>query len=188
MTSSFFIVSDIAAWYTNQVEEGMPTQPVTKTNSQPLAGHDFLYYWRRFRLPLVVAGVIAIVLYVFRQPMVYIIFVELVYLLFVAWFMIKRQQATQGQAIVADVLAGLVLGLIMSVFKLLFFWKLYLFFNIVTETLVTGLGGLLAGAALYTILHRQTTIAQSILPDREHPPASEPSTQPKGGEIDDPNS
>lgn len=185
----------MCCWYTNQVDEGItsqPSQPQPKSANAALAGHDFLYYWRHVRLPLLIAFVIGGVLYIFEQQMLYVLFVEFIYVLFVGWSAVKLYKGNQAQVIITGVIAGLTLGLALSLFKLFFFWKLYLFFNIVTETLVTGLAGLLAGAALYQILHRQTTITKSILPDRDHPDMrqGEPGQQThrEGGDTYDSNS
>lgn len=168
----------------NEGTPSQPTQPTPKLIAQPLAGHDFLYYWRHLRLPLLVAVALSVVLSIFNQRMVYIIFLELIYLMFISWFMVKRKHSTRAQSIVMGTIAGLILGLVLSIFKLFYFWKLFLFFNIITETLVTGLAGMLAGAALYTILHRQTNLAQSLLPDRDHQPTPTNDFPPKGGEND----
>lgn len=149
-------------------ESSQPTVPTPAGPEEALAGRDFLYYWRHFRWPFVIVLVADVVLYVLSQPMLYVIFIDLVYFIYLGWLMTKRERGTQAHVITLGVTAGLVLGLTASLFKLLYFWQLYLFFNIISETLITGLIGLLISAAVYRILHRQAGIGHSIIPDRSH--------------------
>ncbi|MFC1663011.1 hypothetical protein ACFL04_02470 [Patescibacteria group bacterium] len=147
------------------MEEGRGEINEHKTEKQPpLAGKDFLYYWNLFRWPFFIALAVNIILYVTIQPMVYIIFTDFLYFVFLGWMMAKREKGTQIQTATLGTIAGLALGFFVSVFKLIYYWKVYLFFNIITETLATGLAGLLFGAAIYLILHRKSHIHKAIVP------------------------
>ncbi|MFH0952323.1 MAG: hypothetical protein V1838_04000 [Patescibacteria group bacterium] len=140
------------------------TRIKSSSGNPPLGGQDFLYYWRYFRWPFLIILATNVALYVLQQVMLYVIFVDIIYFIFLSWLIVKRLKGNQVQAATMGTISGLALGLMVSIFKLIYFWKVYLFFNIITETLITGLVGLLIGAASYLVWHGKSHIRQVIVP------------------------
>jgi hypothetical protein len=136
---------------TDQEEHLKPPDGV----SGDLAGRPISFYFRLFKWPVLAALVVEIFLIVFNQPNVYLWSVNL--LIFIGLTVWAKQvyNLRLGQAVILGIVSGFVLGLFVSLFKLIWWHKLYLFFNIVTETITTAMAGLLLSGGTFLVLSKE---------------------------------
>ncbi|MFA5070435.1 MAG: hypothetical protein WC528_04085 [Patescibacteria group bacterium] len=123
--------------------------------SGDLFGKTIGFYFSLFRWPVLAALVIEIFLIVFDQRLIYIWFVNLIIFVFLALWGRKINQLRLGQILFLGFSAGLVLGLLVAIFKLIWLHKFYLFFNLMFEAVVTALAGLLLCGGTYLLMTKE---------------------------------
>src|SRR3989338_10779616 len=115
--------------------------PTTRPLDPPLAGQPLSFYWRTARWPAVAASVVEIILVIAGQPNVYLWGVNLVVFIGLSIWLKTKGHLVFGRILAVNVLSGLLIGLIVAAFRLVWERKLYLIFNLVTEPLITAAGG-----------------------------------------------
>ena len=120
-----------------------------------LASKPFAFYIRLMRWPLLTAIALEMILLALSQKEVYLWFINLLLFIFLALWAYKIYQLKLGQVITLGSVCGFILGLMISLFRLVWFHKLYLFFNIITETIITLLAGFLISGATFLIITKE---------------------------------
>ncbi|MFH1367148.1 MAG: hypothetical protein ABIH38_04145 [Patescibacteria group bacterium] len=123
--------------------------------SGDLAGRPISFYFRLFRWPIFTALLTEIVLIIFNQPNVYLWFINLLVFIGLTVWAKQVYNLRLGQAVILGIVSGFVLGLLVSLFKLIWWHKFYLFFNIVTETTTTAMAGLLLSGGTFLMISKE---------------------------------
>ena len=126
-----------------------------KRISSDLAGQTFAYYFRLFRWPVLGVLIAEIVLIILDQGMVYLWFINLLLFVGLTLWIKKVYEGNFIQSLVLNGLAGLTLGFLIALFKLVWHHKVYLFFNIITETVKSLLFRLIISAATYIVITKE---------------------------------
>ena len=140
-----------------------PYNPEEKRVASDLAGQTVAYYFRLFRGPVLAVLAAQIVLVILDQKAIYLWFINLLLFIGLTVWLKKGYKGTLFQALILNGSAGLVLGFLLALFKLVWYRQVYLFFNLITETGITFLFGLLIAASTYIVLTREYK-EHSILP------------------------
>lgn len=123
--------------------------------SGDLAGKRISYYFNLFKWPVLVALLAEIILIITNQLVVYLWFVNLLLFVSLATWAKFVNNLRLGQTIILGICAGFILGFLVSLFKLIWWHKLYLFFNVVTETMIVTMTGLLLSGGTYLLISRE---------------------------------
>ncbi len=128
--------------------------PSDRPLDPPVAGQPLSFYWRTARWPALAAGIVEIILVIAGQPNAYLWGVNLVFFIGLPVWLKSKQNLIFGRVLALNVLTGLLIGLLVAAFRLVWERQLYLIFNLVTEPLVTAAGGFLIGALAFSGLGR----------------------------------
>jgi len=120
-----------------------------------LGGRPLNFYFKIAIWPTLILVVIEIITSLLWNKEVLNWFLDFLLFIGLSWYFIKVYQAKQIQVIILSILSGLIIGLLMALFKLIWLHKVYWFFNLISEPLITALAGLLISAATYLFLIRK---------------------------------
>lgn len=123
--------------------------------SGDLAGKRISYYFNLFKWPVLVALLAEIILIIINQPNVYLWFVNLLLFVSLTVWVKYVYNLRLGQTIILSVCAGFILGFLVALFKLIWWHKFYLFFNVVTETMMVTMAGLLLSGGTYLVISKE---------------------------------
>ena len=130
----------------------------TENSSQGvLAGRPLNFYFKIVVWPAIILAVVEIAASFIWDINILVLNLFLDILLFIglSWYFIRTYQAKQIQVIILSVISGLIIGFLWAIFRLIWEHKFYLFFNLITEPLITALAGLLISAASYLFFTRE---------------------------------
>jgi len=117
-------------------------RPKEKRANQLVGGKNFDYYLGVIILPIIVVAVAEIVMTIYGVSYYFFWAIDIASFIYVAWAIYLRRRDTLAEAGTAAVMTGVMIGLIAAIFKLIYFHKLYLIFNLIAEPVRTGLLGL----------------------------------------------
>lgn len=136
----------------DDIQPNQNEAPAEPPIDPPVAGQPLSFYWRSARWPALAASVVEIILAIAGQPSAYLWGVNLAVFIGLPLWLKSKQKLMFGRVLALNVLTGLLIGLIVAAFRLVWERKLYLIFNLITEPLVTAAGGLLIGALAFSVL------------------------------------
>ncbi|USN53639.1 MAG: hypothetical protein H6760_00495 [Candidatus Nomurabacteria bacterium] len=120
-----------------------------------VAGLRLSDYWRMARWPVAAATLVNAALLAAQQPWPYLWGINVLSFLGLAYWLQLKKRLTFGSASAMGIVAGLSLGFFVAIFRLVIERHAYLFFNLITEPLLTAAGGFLFSTLLYSLLHRK---------------------------------
>jgi len=124
--------------------------------SGDLGGETFNFYFHIFRWPLLFVLIGEIILIILRQKAVYLWFINLLFFAVLTLWLYYTYRVRMIHVIILGSLAGFILGFLIALFKLIFERKLYLFFNLISESVITLLFGFLISAATYLLISKES--------------------------------
>jgi DNA integrity scanning protein DisA with diadenylate cyclase activity len=120
-----------------------------------LGGRPLNFYFKIVIWPAVILVVIEIIISLIWNKDVLNWFLDFLLFIGLSWYFIKSYQAKQIQVIILSIFSGLIIGFLLALFKLIWLHKVYLFFGLITESLITASAGLLISAASYLFFTRE---------------------------------
>ncbi|MFH0853424.1 MAG: hypothetical protein V1853_03390 [bacterium] len=142
--------------------------PVIDNQNQPrpeevrVSGQPLGLYWRAMRLGVLIVTTLEIILIITDRPAVYLWTINMIFFLYLGWWLHSKKLITFGSAITMGMLSGFTIGIFVAIFRLAWERKAFLFFGLITEPLITAAGGLLLGALAFTIFKPKETIEKNI--------------------------
>lgn len=144
--------------YNNHMTEGDESKehlrPPTGVSGD-LAGKRISFYFNFFKWPVLVALLAEIILIIINQPDVYLWFINLLLFVSLTVWVKYVNNLRLSQTVILGVCAGFVLGFLVSLFKLIWWHKLYWLFNVVTETVLVAMAGLLLSGGTYLVISKE---------------------------------
>lgn len=121
-----------------------PKPKQTKIPVGYLFGYDLSDYFGLVFWPVIVAGVLLInFLYFLKSPLLVLAYWLVNLAVFVTvGFIVRRKRFNLKQAGTAGILAGLVIGGLMAVLRIIQNYEFYLIFKLITEPMTVGFAGL----------------------------------------------
>jgi len=124
----------------------------SKRTTQIAGGKDFNYYLGIIVLPVIVVVIAEIILNIFAVPVYFFWLIDIVSFIYVGWAVYWKRKDSFREAGTAAVMMGVLIGLLMAVFRLIYFHKLYLIFNLIAEPIRSGLLGLLVVWLIHLVI------------------------------------
>ena len=116
-------------------------------------------YFKIIAWPVVLAEAFSVVYVLMNKFFDFIWVVNVLAFAFISHLIIQKHKGAYKQAVVANLLAGLIMGFVFALFKLIWLKSFYLFFNLIVEPVITALIGL-AVAVVFAYVY-------SILPNKK---------------------
>ena len=117
-------------------------KPKAKKSVQFVGGKNFDYYLGVIILPIIVVVVAEIFLIIYEASIYFFWIINIISFVYIAWAIYLRRKDSFTEAGTAAVMMGVIIGFLVAVFKLIYFHKVYLIFNLIAEPVRTGLLGL----------------------------------------------
>lgn len=120
-----------------------------------LGGWPLGLYWRIIAWPTVLAGAFSIVYVLTNKFFDFIWVVNILAFAYITHLVVQKHAGQYKQAMTANLAAGLFLGFVFALFKLIWLKNFYLFFNLIVEPVLTALIGLAVAVIvvyIYSIL------------------------------------
>jgi len=117
-------------------------RPKDRKPTQFVGGKNFDYYLGIIILPILLIIVAEIIMTIFEVPRYFFWTIDVVSFIYVSWAIYLKRKDTFAEAGTAAAMMGIAIGLTMAIFKLIYFHKVYLIFNLIAEPIRTGLLGL----------------------------------------------
>lgn len=127
-------------------------EPPFESEKGVLAGKDLSFYFKIIRIPVVLAIVIEILAHFTANTFYLIWLVNFIVFVYISWYLIKKHQAPFFQIVVASTMAGIIIGVCVALFKLIWFRHFYLIFNLITEPMITAIVGIGISALTFLII------------------------------------
>jgi len=109
---------------------------------QFVGGKNFDYYLGIIILPILVISIAEIVMVIYEVPIYFFWAINIITFLYIAWAIYLRRHDSFTEAGTAAVMLGVVVGLFLAIFRIIYFHKVYLVFNLIAEPIRTGILGL----------------------------------------------
>ena len=136
------------------------------------------FYFALIKFPIIFVVVVEIVYFLSQKSFNYVWIFDLVAFGYVAAILAKKHRLGYKEIVIGGGFTGLFIGLFVAVFKLIYFRKLFYFFNLISEPAITTLVGIFFGIAVgYVLLHIFKT--NEKINKETFPPFGEK----KGGEL-----
>ncbi|MFA6272177.1 MAG: hypothetical protein WC693_03640 [Patescibacteria group bacterium] len=136
----------------NQIEGGNEGEDLSLKKIS-LSDKKLEFYFDVVKYPVVFAIVINIVYYYIRKTDAMWVF-DILAFVYIAIFILKKQLGKRAVVFIACGISGLFIGFFMAVFKLVYFRKFYLFFNLISEPFLTFIVGSFVGLVVAYIILR----------------------------------
>lgn len=144
----------------NQEQEKEPS-----LGKVPLASRTLDFYFKLIKFPIVFAVVLGGVYFFTTQALDFVWFIDLITIGYVAVVIIKKHQGKTQEIIISCGMTGLIIGFFNALFKLVYYRRFYLFFNLISEPFLTALVGIFVGLAIgfsfFKILEKDKRINKS---------------------------
>jgi len=119
-------------------------------------------YFALIKFPIIFVVVVEVIYFLSQKSFDYVWIFDLIAFGYVAALLAKKHQLGYKEIVIGGGLTGLFIGLFSAIFKLIYFGKLYYFFNLISEPAITVLVGIFFGIAvgyvLFNILHTNKKI------------------------------
>ena len=136
----------------NQIEHGNEEEDLSLKKIS-LGDKKLEFYFDLIKYPVVFAIVINVVYFFIRKSFDVMWVFDIMAFTYIAVFILKKQLGKRVEVFIACGISGLFIGFFMAVFKLVYFRKFYLFFNLISEPFLTFIvGGFVGLAVAYIIL------------------------------------
>lgn len=135
----------------------MEQQTHTVQNDQEVvvAGVRLTGYWQMAKWPVAVATLANAALLAAGQPWAYLWAANVALFLSLSFWLHTKKLLNIGSASAMGIISGLALGFFVAIFRLVIEREAYLFFNLITEPLVTAAGGLLFCTLYFSLTQRK---------------------------------
>jgi hypothetical protein len=140
-------------------------RPKEKKANQLVGGKNFDYYLGIIILPIIVVMAAEIVMIIYNVSLYFFWAIDVVSFIYVAWAIYLRRHDTFTEAGTASVMMGILIGLFIAIFKLIYFHKVYLIFNLIAEPVRTGLLGLVLAWLFHLVI--SLTKRQPVYKDKD---------------------
>ncbi|MFH1598563.1 MAG: hypothetical protein ABIB97_05910 [Patescibacteria group bacterium] len=127
-------------------------RPKEKKPAQLVGGKNFDYYLGIILLPIIVVTIAEAVMIVFEVKVYFFWIINVVSFIYVGWAIYLRRRDSFTEAGTAAAMMGVLIGLLIAIFKIIYFRKVYLIFNLIAEPVRTGILGLVVVWLLHLIL------------------------------------
>lgn len=136
------------------MEEQKNPEEITLSKVE-LASWQLGQYVRIIAWPVVLAQAFSIVYVLMNRFFDFVWVVNVLAFAYISHIVVQKHQGHYQQAVISNLIAGLVMGFIFALFKLIWQGSFYLFFNLIVEPILTALVGLAVAVVavyLYSIL------------------------------------
>jgi len=127
-----------------------------------VSGQPLGLYWRAMRPGLLIVTALEIILIITNQPTAYLWTLNMIFFLYLGWWLRTKKLITFGSSVTMGMLSGFTIGMFLAIFRLAWERKAFLLFNLITEPLITAAGGFLLGALAFTIFKPKETVEKNI--------------------------
>lgn len=137
-----------------KVEEKEQELSVAKV---PIGYHSLGFYFKVISLPVLVAVIVEIIYFYQQKNFDFVWLIDLIALGYLALIVIKKYHGKFQELAIACGISGLLIGFLSALFKLIYIRKFYLFLNLISETAITAISGIIIGLAIgyvfFNVLH-----------------------------------
>lgn len=117
-------------------------RPKDRKTIQFVGGKNFDYYLGIIILPILVITIAEIIMVIYEIPIYFFWTINVISFFYIAWAIYLRRHDSFTEAGTAAVMLGVVVGLFLAIFRIIYFHKVYLLFNLIAEPIRTGILGL----------------------------------------------
>lgn len=118
-----------------------------------LGNRKLEFYFDIIKYPVVFAIVINVVYFFIRKSLDVMWVFDVMAFAYIAVFILKKRLGGRQEVFIACGISGLFIGFFMALFKLVYFRKFYLIFNLISEPFLTFIvGGFIGFAVAYAVL------------------------------------
>lgn len=126
-----------------------------------IAGLTMGFYFRVIIFPVILALAFSITYVLLNQFFDFVWIVYILAFLYITYAMASKNRGVYKQAVIANALAGLIMGFVFALFKLVWLGNFYLFFNLFVEPVLAALIGIAIAVVLVYIY-------SSLIPQRKN--------------------
>jgi hypothetical protein len=133
-----------------QFEEQLTAAPLEQPDSL-IAGKDFMFYWKTSQLFVVLLAVLAIVNIIVNRIWFGIWIVVAAVAILFTWWLLKRFRVRLSVALTANAMLGLLAGLLVAIFELIWYRQWWYLMDLVRLPLMLGAAAMLVSFIFYIV-------------------------------------